>query len=233
MIKLYPNVLAVDAATKICSVALRDATGIIHERTEIGIGIHSEKLFLFIQELLNETSLTINSLDAVVVTSGPGSYTGLRIGASAVKGLLFNQNVPLFGVNTLAYFALNAFRINNNLTKVHAVLDARRVHVYHQTFIKNDKLKPLSEVQIREISTLLDLVEVGDGIAGTGIRRIPKALLDNTIVTGEEEISSGTLIDLLDQFSNQTDDQIIKKVAPEQFVPYYYGSTQVHGIARK
>ncbi len=225
------KVLAIDSATKICSVSIRDAGGKIHTRTEVGSGIHSEMLFIFIDELLNECNLSVDDLDAVLTSDGPGSYTGLRIAASAVKGLLFNRDIPLFGINTLAYFAKCAFSASEKLKKVHAVIDARRVHVYHQLFSRDSTFNAVTEVDIREINSFPSIIEPGDGIIGTGLQRFEKDILDTLQIFDIDYIQASGLIDLFDLYIGakitDTKDPVIKKVAPNDFVPYYYGSMHV------
>ncbi len=225
------KVLAIDSATKICSVSIRDTFGKIHTRTEVGSGIHSEMLFVFIDELLKKCNLSVDDLDAVLTSMGPGSYTGLRIAVSAVKGLLFNREIPLYGINTLAYFAKCAFSENENLKKVHAVIDARRVHVYHQLFSRESTFNAVTGVELREINSFRSIIEPGDGIIGTGLQRFETEILDSLQVVNIEHIQASGLIDLFDLYTDMkisdTKDPLIKKVAPNDFVPYYYGSMHV------
>lgn len=225
------TVLALDTATKICSVALRSSDNDIFERKTEGLGVHSELLFVFIEEVLKEASLTIDDIQGVLVTSGPGSYTGLRIAASAVKGLLFNRSIPLYGINTLAYFAWSAFRYQPELKRVHAVIDARRVHLYHQIYhLNNGIIEPSTKVEIRKIDTLKDLIEVNDGIIGTGIKRIPADILSNMKIIEDDMISASSLIQIFDLFfekiSERISNDIIEKLEPENFNPKYYNKSQ-------
>src|SRR5699024_5881828 len=130
------------------------------------------KLFLFIEELMREHRFGISDLEALVISEGPGSYTGLRIGASAVKGLLFQSRVPLYGVNTLRSFARAAYSSNNGLPRIHAVIDARRKHLYHQLYQGEEgRLKPEEEVLVRPLEQVADMLRKGDGLVGTGIKR--------------------------------------------------------------
>ncbi len=84
-------ILALETATNVCSVVFRDDDGLMHEKRIEKRGTHSEQLFLFIEDLMDEHGFFISALEAVLVSEGPGSYTGLRISASAVKGLLFQS----------------------------------------------------------------------------------------------------------------------------------------------
>lgn len=122
-------ILAFETATNICSVSFQDDGGEIHEKRTERKGSHSELLFLYVRELMKEHDFSIADLDAALVSTGPGSYTGLRIAASAVKGMLFGLNVDVYAGNTLAGFAQSAGE-----GTVHAVINARRKHLYHQKF---------------------------------------------------------------------------------------------------
>ncbi len=222
------NFLAFDTSTHICTAALRAGKGNVAGRWEQGRGIHSEKLFLFIDDLLKSARLKMSDIGTILFTMGPGSYTGLRIAASAVKGLVFGHNIDVYGVNTLAFFA-ESVRISDVVTgRVHSVIDARRSHLYHQSYcIREEGILPESEVGIREISSLESFMRNGDFVTGTGIKRLPAMLLHRLKVLGTETIKAEAMISLFDQYKAADKDgvweRVIKKVAPERFEPYYYG----------
>ena len=100
--------LCIETATTVCSVVLaRD--GVILSSREVNSGYsHAEKLTVFIGEIFGETALSMNALDAVAVSEGPGSYTGLRIGVSTAKGLCYALDKPLIAVPTLFAVARGA-----------------------------------------------------------------------------------------------------------------------------
>lgn len=222
------KILAVDTATQICSVALRETDGTIHEKTARGTGIHSEKLFLFINDLLDEIKAGIEDIDAVLIAGGPGSYTGLRIGASGVKGLLFNRDADLYSINTLAYFAHAAHRLNSQVRRIHGILDARRVHFYHQTFLVEEPiLKPVGNVEIIPIDSMAEKLLEDDVIAGTGIGRLPETIVSNYNTCNESVITSSDLFHFWD-LRNDYPASIVKKVAPDTFEPYYYSSMDMY-----
>ena len=93
---------------------------------------HAEKLHVFIEEVMTEASLKMEDLEAVAVSKGPGSYTGLRIGVSAAKGLCYALGIPLISVSTLKSMA-SQVKIKNNEVLI-PVLDARRMEVYSSVF---------------------------------------------------------------------------------------------------
>lgn len=217
-------ILALETATKVCSVAFCDDDGAVFEKRIEQRGSHSEQLFLFIEELQNQHNFAIPDLDAVLISEGPGSYTGLRISASAVKGLLFKTEVPLFGINTLASFAMGALYENDGLEAIHSIIDARRVHVYHQKFEYSDgQLHSDDQVEVIPIEAFEKMVRSGDAIVGTGLERIDEAVRQRAKTFGPEAISATSLITLykseVAQFYHQRD--------PESFDPKYYTSRQV------
>ena len=125
-------ILNIETATKNCSVSIsKDGeTVLCKEIAELGYS-HAEKLHVFIEELLIETNLKYTDLNAIAVSQGPGSYTGLRIGISAAKGLCYALDIPLIALDTLAVLAAQV-RIEEGL--IIPMIDARRMEVYSAVF---------------------------------------------------------------------------------------------------
>ena len=98
---------------------------------------HSTKLHSFINEVISDSKITINELSAIAVSRGPGSYTGLRIGVAAAKGLCFSLDIPLISVSTLLILS-KQIKISSGL--ILPVLDARRNEVYSAIYDANYKL---------------------------------------------------------------------------------------------
>ena len=95
-------IIQLETTTKQCSVALSYKGNCISEKVLLAEHFsHDEKLHVFIREVLQEASVGFSELDAVSVSKGPGSYTGLRIGVAAAKGLCFALDLPLIGIHTL------------------------------------------------------------------------------------------------------------------------------------
>lgn len=219
-------ILALETATNVCSVAYRNREGELFERRTDRRGSHSEKLFLFVEQLMQEHGFGITELDALLVSEGPGSYTGLRISASAVKGLLFLTDVPLYAVNTLAGFAQSAFDAEPGLLSVHSVIDARRVHLYHQQFRnRRGALSAVSEVRILPIDQVHPLIREGEGVIGTGIGRMEEPSLAGARIFDQHRLGAKALIHLYDRGGTP----FVHRVDPESFDPEYYTSRQVEG----
>ncbi len=127
-------VLAFDTATKHCAVVLAENGRPIAQRIDDADRFsHAEKLNVFIDEVMREAGKELKELDAVAVGIGPGSYTGLRIGLSAAKGLCFALDIPLIGLGTLdilAYELLGSGRVIGADELLYPMVDARRMEVF-------------------------------------------------------------------------------------------------------
>ena len=125
-------ILNIETATKNCSVSIakNGETILCKEIAEEGYS-HAEKLHVFIEDVIADSGISVNDLAAVAVSQGPGSYTGLRIGVSAAKGLCFALNIPLIAVDTLQTLASQA-QVSEG--KIIPMLDARRMEVYSEVF---------------------------------------------------------------------------------------------------
>lgn len=126
------NILSIETSTSICSLAVHQDGKLISLSEENEPGAHAERLVLLIEAVLEKAGLGFKDLDAIAVSQGPGSYTGLRIGVSTAKGLAFGLNKPLIGVNTLQALASAVHLEKGDL--VIPVLDARRMEVYREVF---------------------------------------------------------------------------------------------------
>ncbi|NBR13018.1 MAG: tRNA (adenosine(37)-N6)-threonylcarbamoyltransferase complex dimerization subunit type 1 TsaB [Flavobacteriales bacterium] len=159
-------ILHIESATKVCSVAI-SSNGILIDCKEDASDqfMHGESLTLFIEELMHINNLKMNDLAAVSVSSGPGSYTGLRIGISTAKGLCYALNIPLISIQTMDAMAKLGKEKYPNSTLT-PMIDARRMEVYCQIF-KTDlsTLKELSADIIDEnsYSNYEPFVCFGDG----------------------------------------------------------------------
>lgn len=140
-------ILNIETSTSACSVALGRDGKRLAKREDLSLNFsHSVQLHPFIQQVMQESGLEMKDLDAIAISMGPGSYTGLRIGTGAAKGLCLALNIPLIAVNTLQLIAAAAQRKNNSYAG-HFVpmIDARRMEVYTQAF--DADLKPINEVK--------------------------------------------------------------------------------------
>ena len=145
--------LHIETATKVCSVALSiDGRLVALKESTSDAYIHGESLTLFIEEVFRTANLKIENLAAVSISSGPGSYTGLRIGVSTAKGLCFALQIPLIQIQTLASL-MQLCRNEVPTQNLLAALDARRMEVYSLIQAPDGKiLKSLSADTVDENS---------------------------------------------------------------------------------
>ena len=145
--------LHIETATKVCSVALSvDGRLVALKESTSDAYIHGESLTLFIEEVFRTANLKIENLAAVSISSGPGSYTGLRIGVSTAKGLCFALQIPLIQIPTLASL-MQLCRNEVPRQNLLAALDARRMEVYSLIQAPDGKiLKSLSADTVDENS---------------------------------------------------------------------------------
>jgi tRNA threonylcarbamoyl adenosine modification protein YeaZ len=218
--------LSIETASSVCSVFLADQNGGVERRTDQR-GAHAERLPGFIQELLEEYSASILDVEAIVLSAGPGSYTGLRIGASLVKGLCFGRNIPFYAANTLASMAIGA-PLEGGKGTVHAVLDARRTHLYHQSFrMDESSIIPLMPPAARELEEIRSMMQPGDVVSGTGWQRLSDLDTLGVRLIGLEGISALHIHRLyvwsLDQQAASCKG-LIERVAIDHFEPDYRGN---------
>lgn len=130
-------ILNIETATKNCSVSIgADGKTIALKEVSEEQFNHAEKLHVFIQDVLNEVGISLNDLNAISVSKGPGSYTGLRIGVSSAKGLCYALNIPLIAIETLEILA---HQLNVEKGLVVPMIDARRMEVFTQVFSHDKK----------------------------------------------------------------------------------------------
>jgi tRNA threonylcarbamoyladenosine biosynthesis protein TsaB len=165
------TILCIETATKNCSVALCVNGNVIalqqdNPNNEPDKGFsHAEKLQVYITQVLTQGNISKNDLDAIAVSKGPGSYTGLRIGVSTAKGLCYALDIPLIAISTLSSLAR---QVTGSL--VVPMLDARRMEVYSAVF--SSEMEQIREIQAQIITqdsfkTYLDrgrVTFIGDGV---------------------------------------------------------------------
>lgn len=148
-------ILQIETATTVCSVALAKNGETLAVKQLNERNVHAEVITLYIDELITNCGLTYANIDAIAVSSGPGSYTGLRIGVSTAKGLCFALDKPLIAIETLQSMALGMLAEGGVApdTLLCPMIDARRMEVYTALFdAKGNILKPTSAEIIDEFS---------------------------------------------------------------------------------
>ncbi len=159
-------ILHIETATKVCSVALsRDGELIALKENGGEDYSHGEELTGFIQDVMSTSGVSFKELNAISMSSGPGSYTGLRIGAATAKGLCFALNIPLIAIDSLVSLAtlIEGKYTDRNISPV---IDARRMEVYNCIYTSDlDPLKPISAdiIEADSYQMFEPLVVLGDG----------------------------------------------------------------------
>lgn len=164
-------ILCLETSTAVCSVALVDNSNVIALRESLDGQNHAEKITIFIDEVMKEANISYNELEAIAVSKGPGSYTGLRIGVSTAKGLCYAMEKPLIAIDTLA--AMTEGFLDNNFDNDHdtniksessslspifcPMIDARRMEVYSAFFTEDMKKISDTEALIIDENSFSDL----------------------------------------------------------------------------
>lgn len=161
-------ILCIETATTNCSVALSDGGRVLAEKSVNEGYSHAEKLTLMIMDVLSDAGKTLAQTDAIAVSSGPGSYTGLRIGVSTAKGLCYGLDKPLISISTLEAMA-NGMKAESNGALLCPMIDARRMEVYCALFDKDLKCLQVPQAIIVDENFLAEerksnsLLLAGDG----------------------------------------------------------------------
>ena len=161
-------ILNIETATKNCSVSVADGAKILaFKELNEGKFSHAEKLHSFILEVIEVAKIGMKDLDAVAISKGPGSYTGLRIGVSTAKGLCYALNIPLISIATLKCLTLQIPA--NTYDYMVPLLDARRMEVYSAVFdrhhiqVRDTKAEIIDEQSFTELLEKGKVCFLGDG----------------------------------------------------------------------
>ncbi len=167
-----PRFLLIETSTDVASVALSEGSAIVAVSTVFAEKSHARLIAPLIQQLIRNVGWTVSELSAVVVSEGPGSYTGLRVGVSIAKGLCFAADLRLIGIGSLQGLAGEVMDMAQVLSAhILPMIDARRMEVYLARL--NDRGETLDKVQasIIEEGSLSDWLDerphilLGDGLA--------------------------------------------------------------------
>lgn len=216
-------ILCIDTGTTTCSVALGNGSKLVGIKEVADSHAHSSQLTVLIDELLKETNLSIKSIDAVAINKGPGSYTGLRIGTSAAKGICYALGKPLISVGSLEAMVqgvepyLNQLQIDKD-TIFCPMIDARRMEVY--TALYDHNLNPIAPVEAKIIDENSFRQNLDNGkvvFFGNGAPKCKSAILHkNAIFIDNFEPSAAHMLPLAQKALN---DGKIENTA--YFEPFY------------
>lgn len=208
-----PFLLHLETATEICSVALSENRNLLSLHEERSPNSHSATLTLLIKKVFADAALRLQNLDAVAVSAGPGSFTGLRIGVSAAKGLCYALGKPLIAVPTMQAMAAGALKRTQ---------DAHALYCPVLNSIKNEVYAGLYDAGLQEIiaaspaqNTLDEFLPRFNGrlvyFFGTGVKKIPPAIYSRTTLIPDFFNSAKDMIPLAELLFEK-----------KQFVPMEY-----------
>lgn len=210
-------ILNLETATTNCSVSLaKDGRVIAIKEHDTPNYSHSEQLHVFIQEVLKEASVALSDLDAVAVSKGPGSYTGLRIGVSAAKGLCFSLDVPLISIPTLESLAQQSKSEEIDFTI--PLLDARRMEVYSQVFDTRKQVVRETLAEIIDENSFSDFAKKGKVLLmGSGAQKCKDVLRNPNFIYEVSAVPSASDLAALsfDKFAAEDFEDVA------YFEPYY------------
>jgi tRNA threonylcarbamoyladenosine biosynthesis protein TsaB len=209
-------ILNIETSTTNCSVSLsKEGETLVLKEDNNNKYSHAERLHSYIDEVLIKSKISLSNLDAIAVSKGPGSYTGLRIGVSAAKGLCFAIDKPLISVATLEALA-HQIKIEEGV--IVPMLDARRMEVYSAIFDLNYKQIRDTQAQILEEQSFKDYLEEGKVyFIGNGVEKTKILIRHPNAVFVENKLPSANEMSLLANNKYKKND--IEDVA--YFEPYY------------
>ena len=234
-------ILCLETATPVCSVAINDGSKTLALRECKGQNAHSEKITIFIKEVLDELGIGYSQLDAVAVSKGPGSYTGLRIGVSTAKGVCYAAGLPLMAVDTLHAMA---YGMREKLcTKLQSgdllipMIDARRMEVYCAVFdAEMHRIKDTSAVVFDESFQLSSLTSHLSPkklwLFGDGAPKLKELFKDNPKIQVVEEFSPSAafMASLSDQALEANDFVDVAYFEPFYLKDFVAGKPHVKGL---
>ncbi len=211
-------ILSIDASAVTASAALTDGDKVINSEF-VNKGLtHSETLLPMIKRVMGGCSF--ESLDAIAITAGPGSFTGVRIGVATAKGLAFLNSTPCIPVSTLEAIAYN---FENENAVICAVMDARRMQFYNALFkVENGNITRLTEDRAISLEDLREELKAFDRviIAGDGARLcFENIALENCVLPDDELIYQNALaVSKAAKHNN--------KIPPKELMPVYLRQSQ-------
>ena len=209
-------ILCLETSTTNCSVAVAvDGRIIALQEDNNNQYSHAEKLHPFIDQVLAKSGILKSSLEAIAVSKGPGSYTGLRIGVSAAKGLCFAIDVPLISIPTLEALAHQAV-IENGL--IIPMLDARRLEVYAAVFSsENDQIRE-TKAEVLDKNSYYDYLKINNVcFIGDGVEKFKSLCKHKNAIFMEGKLPSAKQMGALAEIKYRKND--FEDVA--YFEPYY------------
>ncbi len=228
-------ILLIDTSTRICSAALGSDGNVLAIRETNEHNAHSSSLGLFIEELIRAEQISMNDLQTVAVSRGPGSYTGLRIGVSTAKALCYAMDIPLIAIDTLKILAYGMRENHKGVENVLfcPMIDARRMEVYDALYDK--KLNLVREIRAeiitqKSFSDLLNSKRIVFG--GDGSEKCKKLFADqkNALFPSDITLSSSYMAFLAEEKYRKKDFEDVAYFEPYYLKDFVAGKPRVKGL---
>lgn len=174
------RILNIETSTSVCSIAVAVDGKVIAIKESDNSYSHSEQITIFCQEVLQASKFELSDIDAVAVSMGPGSYTGLRIGVSTAKGFCYSLDVPLIAVSTIESMAYGISLLGNEKTYYSPMIDARRMEVYNAIYDSDfNEVLPI-DARIIDSTSFEDVLSGNEVVfAGDGAKKCIEFLGQN------------------------------------------------------
>lgn len=189
------KILGLETSSAVCSVGLIDDQGAEFEAFRVEARIHSEKLLTMVQEVLKRGVTIMQDISAIVVSTGPGSFTGLRIGLSTAKGLCYALEKPLLVVPTFDGLVAKALE-TKSASEIIVAVDAKQGQFYTQRYGWNEESpSPLDAVRVAELSEIAELISENPGAhVVTDSHRIAEHVKDRDRIVNIQSLCSGVMV---------------------------------------
>lgn len=193
------KILSIDTSSKICSVSILEDCNVLLEKHTNDERTHSQNLMPLVNEIFKETNLTLDNIDLLACSQGPGSFTGIRIGIATIKAFADAKNIPVVGVTSLESLAYNI----SETGLIVSLIDAKNDNVYYSLFSNNGSTySQIGEFKSDSIQNILDnlsiyddkLIFVGDGAVKHHdkiLRLIRNPVFANEVQNQQTSISIG------------------------------------------
>jgi len=218
-------ILNIETSSSICSVCLSRNGEVISIRETEQEQNHASVLTLFIEELFRKSNLIFQELETVALSAGPGSYTGLRIGASTAKGMCYALNIPLVAIDSLEALANGYLKKYSPSaeTLLCPIIDARRMEVYYSLFTSSGKCISESINAIVDENFLTEFKSKPIHFFGSGAEKVSKVFNDSGNYIFKEFLPSSSFMTTLSfNYFQQKQFANLAYFEPNYIKPFYF-----------
>lgn len=218
-----PYILNIHTATETAIVNLARDGKILQTKFNKDTREHAAFLHPVIDELMKKEGISMNKLDAIAVTSGPGSYTGIRVGLAAAKGLCYALNIPLITFNTLEAMALSAAASEQDKEAFYCpMIDARRMEVFTALYSYDLKEMDAPSAKILDENSFKEFSDSGKVIfSGSGSKKFKELVKSGNFSFIETEILTESLAEISSQKFNKSEFDNVISTSPVYIKDFY------------